>query len=350
VAYADVALARHSFTLRRLLIRAMSSTAPPSNTTATMNHTHRLVLDVLAEAGEAEGIGAGVEGAIVGGAVLGARVGGAVVGGCVVGACVATGVVGACVGGGLVGACVGGASVLGTREGVGRAGRSEGDRDGRAMLLEGFTLGPLPEQAVARTAITPASTIPAARRLTCLPCRRPARASSPGKGESVGRDQITKASEPLPPAYPAAITAARAQYEPRFFVLNVYPNVPLDELVPDAFATIGPEQLPDATRIVTDAPTRGEPFAVSLAVDVSGTLNLFPDLVVLPFATTTFIWRGETTSTVALPEIPPTEAVTDPLPAVDPAVNVVRLPVEGVTAPGAVVDHAAPDAETGFPY
>ena len=75
-----------------------------------------------------------------------------------------------------------------------------------------------------------------------------------------------------------------------------------------------------------------------------------PDLVVVPFETTTFICRGETTSTEANPVNPPSVAVTDPLPAVDPAVNVVPLPVVGETAPGAVVDHVAPDTETAFPY
>jgi len=72
--------------------------------------------------------------------------------------------------------------------------------------------------------------------------------------------------------------------------------------------------------------------------------------VTLPVVTTTFIPFGATTVTDALPETPPRLAVTDTFPAVDPAVNVVWLPVAGATVPGAAVDHAAPLAATGFPY
>jgi hypothetical protein len=143
---------------------------------------------------------------------------------------------------------------------------------------------------------------------------------------------------------------ARAQYVPRFFVLKVEGNAPFEAVIPDALATIGPEQLPDATRIVVEAPASGAAVAASLAVAVSGTLKRFPDLVMFPFATATFICLGETTSTEANPENPPSEAVTDPLPAVDPAVNVELPPVVGETVPGAVVDHVAPETETAFPY
>ena len=69
----------------------------------------------------------------------------------------------------------------------------------------------------------------------------------------------------------------------------------------------------------------------------------------LPLVTTTFICCDATTLTDALPDTLPTEAVTDPLPAVDAAVNAVWFPVAGATVPGAVVDHAAPVASIGFP-
>ena len=167
--------------------------------------------------------------------------------------------------------------------------------------------------------------------------------------EGVGA-QRTNESEPVPCAYPAAVTVAIAQYGPRFFVLKVVENAPFESLVPDELATTGPEQLPDATRIVVEAPASGAAVAASLAVAVSGTVKRLPDLVMLPFATTTFICWGETTSTEANPENPPSVAVTDPLPGVDPAVNVELLPVVGETVPGAVVDHVAPDTETAFPY
>ena len=62
---------------------------------------------------------------------------------------------------------------------------------------------------------------------------------------------------------------------------------------------------------------------------------------------------AETTLTDALPWIPPMEAITEPLPALVPAVNIVEAElVEGETIPSEVglTDHAAIEAATGFPY
>src|SRR5437870_4894838 len=61
---------------------------------------------------------------------------------------------------------------------------------------------------------------------------------------------------------------------------------------------------------------------------------------------------AETTLTEALPWIWPTEAVTEPLPAVVPAVKVVLVPVEGETVPreGGLTDQAAVETSTGLPY
>jgi hypothetical protein len=146
------------------------------------------------------------------------------------------------------------------------------------------------------------------------------------------------------------VTVADAQNVPLLLVLNVDANVPFDAAVPDIVDTTGPEHVPDDTRTVTDAPPMAAPVAASLALVLSGTMKRFPDLVMVPFVTTTFMFRDATTVTDALPVTPCTVAVTDPLPAVDPAENVVPLPVVGETAPGAVVDHAASLAETGFPW
>jgi hypothetical protein len=55
--------------------------------------------------------------------------------------------------------------------------------------------------------------------------------------------------------------------------------------------------------------------------------------------------------TVALFETPFSVAVTLPLPAVVPALNVVEAPVAGETEPpGTFVDHDAPAVEAGFPH
>ena len=87
----------------------------------------------------------------------------------------------------------------------------------------------------------------------------------------MGPPQTANESEPLPVAYPAVFTVASAQYEPLAFVLNAKPNLPFESVLPDALATIRPEQVPDATSSVAPAPAIGAPVPASVAVDVSGT-------------------------------------------------------------------------------
>lgn len=149
---------------------------------------------------------------------------------------------------------------------------------------------------------------------------------------------------------PVAVTVAFAHHVIARYVVNTKFDCPLLLVVPLPDAIGVPVHVdPGYTLIATLAPPIGAPVLDATAMTDRGTLYWKNFRDNLPAVTVTVIADTVMTVTDADWDTPPSVAVTEPLPGLEP-VKTVDAPLAGDTVPGAVVVHTAFETSTALPY